>query len=277
MNTAFWLPLIVWLLRNFFAEVPVSLERAARIDGCSRLGTLFRVTIPAARPGIAAAAILILIGTWNEFLFAVILGNHNAVTITRLITAITNFPYRLERIAAAGPAGRRRARRRDPVPDPRPAVPPPDHHRPHRGPRQGLAPAPRLAATPIRCSSRLPAATRGCPLPGQPDVLGQAEATCAPGAIDEAGYQAVADEFVREILDEMAVVQLAIVGDGGVRARDRVLPWIRGLDGLAAGERRRRCPTASRRRGRVVDRRRSAGRAPLSVRDWTFADAATET
>ena len=44
VNVAFWLPLIVWLLRNFFAEVPISLERAARIDGCSRLGTLFRVT-----------------------------------------------------------------------------------------------------------------------------------------------------------------------------------------------------------------------------------------
>jgi multiple sugar transport system permease protein len=95
VNTAFWLPLIVWLLRNFFADVPISLERAARIDGCSRLGTLFRVTIPAARPGIAAAAILVLIGTWNEFLFAVILGDHNAVTITRLITSITSFPYRL--------------------------------------------------------------------------------------------------------------------------------------------------------------------------------------
>jgi multiple sugar transport system permease protein len=92
VNVAFWLPLIVWLLRNFFADVPISLERAARIDGCSRLGTLFRVTVPAARPGIAAAAILILIGTWNEFLFAVILGDHNAVTITRLITSITSFP-----------------------------------------------------------------------------------------------------------------------------------------------------------------------------------------
>jgi multiple sugar transport system permease protein len=95
VNTAFWLPLQTWLLRNFFAEVPVSLERAARIDGCSRLGTLFRVTVPAARPGIAAAAILMLIGTWNEFLFAVILGNHNAVTITRLVTVITAFPFRL--------------------------------------------------------------------------------------------------------------------------------------------------------------------------------------
>jgi ABC-type sugar transport system permease subunit len=95
VNTAFWLPLITWLLRNFFAEVPISLERAARIDGCSRLGTLFRVTVPAARPGIAAAAILMLIGTWNEFLFAVILGNHNAVTITRLVTVITAFPFKL--------------------------------------------------------------------------------------------------------------------------------------------------------------------------------------
>ncbi|MBM4408036.1 MAG: ABC transporter permease subunit [Chloroflexi bacterium] len=92
VNVAFWLPLIVWLMRNFFADVPVSLERAARIDGCSRLGTLFRVTIPAARPGMAAAAILMLIGTWNEFLFAVILGNQNAVTITRLITGIQNYP-----------------------------------------------------------------------------------------------------------------------------------------------------------------------------------------
>jgi multiple sugar transport system permease protein len=95
VNVAFWIPLITWLLRNFFADVPVTLERAARIDGCSRLGTLFRVTIPAARPGIAAALILILIGTWNEFLFAVILGDHNAVTITRLITAITSFPTSL--------------------------------------------------------------------------------------------------------------------------------------------------------------------------------------
>jgi len=92
VNLAFWLPLIVWLLRNFFAEVPISLEKAARIDGCSRLGTLFRVTVPAARPGIAAAAILVLIGTWNEFLFAVILGNTHAVTITRLIIGIQNYP-----------------------------------------------------------------------------------------------------------------------------------------------------------------------------------------
>jgi multiple sugar transport system permease protein len=88
VNVAFWVPLIVWLLRNYFEAVPRSIESAARIDGCSRIGTLFRVTFPAARAGIAAVAILILIGTWNEFLFAVILGDRNAVTVTRRITDI---------------------------------------------------------------------------------------------------------------------------------------------------------------------------------------------
>jgi len=92
VNTAFTVPLVVWLLYNFFEEVPRSLESAARIDGCSRLGALFRVTIPAASPGISATAILILIGTWNEFLFAVVLGDRNAVTVTRRIAFLQSLP-----------------------------------------------------------------------------------------------------------------------------------------------------------------------------------------
>ncbi len=138
VNVAFWLPLIVWLLRNFFADVPVALERAARIDGCSRLGTLFRVTIPAARPGIAAAAILILIGTWNEFLFAVILGQprrrHDHATHHRH----PELPRRAEPAAATQPARGGRDGRRDPVPRPCPAVPPPDHLRPIRRVCEGM-------------------------------------------------------------------------------------------------------------------------------------------
>jgi multiple sugar transport system permease protein len=74
-----------------FEDVPIAIEKAARIDGCTRLGTLFRVTIPTAVPGIAAAAILLLIGTWNEFLFAVILGDKYAVTITRRISFTESF------------------------------------------------------------------------------------------------------------------------------------------------------------------------------------------
>jgi ABC-type sugar transport system permease subunit len=85
VNVAYWLPLVIWLLRNVLEDVPRSLEFAARIDGCSRLGSLFRVLIPAAAPGFAAVAIILLIGTWNEFLFAVMLGDRNAVTVTRLI------------------------------------------------------------------------------------------------------------------------------------------------------------------------------------------------
>jgi ABC-type glycerol-3-phosphate transport system permease component len=84
-NVAFLLPLVVWLLKGVFEAVPRSLEASARIDGCSRVGTLFRVTIPAATAGIAATAILLLISTWNEFLFAVILGDQGAVTLTRRI------------------------------------------------------------------------------------------------------------------------------------------------------------------------------------------------
>jgi multiple sugar transport system permease protein len=93
VNVAFWVPLVVWLLRNFFADVSPSLERAARIDGCSRLGTLFRVTVPAASPGIAATSILLLIGTWNEFLFAVILGQRDTITITRRIVSAGSYGF----------------------------------------------------------------------------------------------------------------------------------------------------------------------------------------
>jgi multiple sugar transport system permease protein len=106
-NTAFLLPLVVWLLLNIFESVPRSLEASARIDGATRLGTLFRITIPSAAAGIAAVAILLLISTWNEFLFAVILGDTGAVTVTRRIGFINSPtsvsaepPYTLQ--AAAG-------------------------------------------------------------------------------------------------------------------------------------------------------------------------------
>lgn len=89
-NVAFSLPLAIWLLKNIFENVPDALERSARMDGCSRIGTLFRVTIPAASSGIVATGLLLLISVWNEFLFAVVLGNHGAVTVTRRIGYINS-------------------------------------------------------------------------------------------------------------------------------------------------------------------------------------------
>jgi multiple sugar transport system permease protein len=107
VNVAFLLPLVIWLLRNVFEGVPRALESAARIDGCSRIGALFRITVPAAAPGIAAVVILSLIAVWNEFTFAVILGNRNTVTVTRQIGFIdtTNGPLGIPPFSVLAAAG----------------------------------------------------------------------------------------------------------------------------------------------------------------------------
>jgi multiple sugar transport system permease protein len=67
------LPLGVWILTSFFRELPVDLERAARIDGCSHFQALFKIVIPLAVPGVFTAAILIFIYAWNEFFFALLI------------------------------------------------------------------------------------------------------------------------------------------------------------------------------------------------------------
>lgn len=68
---AFSLPLSIWLLTAFFRTIPPELEDAARIDGCSRLGSFWWVVLPLSRPGLAASAVYIYIGLWQEFLFAI--------------------------------------------------------------------------------------------------------------------------------------------------------------------------------------------------------------
>ena len=73
--STFLLPYVIWMLKNFFEQIPYALEAAARMDGCSRLGALFRVIIPVSAPGVVATAIFAFIGAWNEFLFGLILSN----------------------------------------------------------------------------------------------------------------------------------------------------------------------------------------------------------
>jgi ABC-type glycerol-3-phosphate transport system permease component len=60
-------------MRGFYQSIPVELEEAAMIDGCSRVGALFRVVLPAALPGLVATTIYGFINAWNELIFAVIL------------------------------------------------------------------------------------------------------------------------------------------------------------------------------------------------------------
>ncbi len=73
--TTFLLPTSLLMLKGFFDAVPPDLEDAARIDGSTRMGALFRVVLPLARSGIAATGVLIAVSAWNEFLFALMLTN----------------------------------------------------------------------------------------------------------------------------------------------------------------------------------------------------------
>ena len=72
-------PTAVWLLRAFFDSVPRELEEAALIDGCTRISAFYRIVLPLAKPGIAAAAIIVFVYVWNEFMIALNLTASDAV------------------------------------------------------------------------------------------------------------------------------------------------------------------------------------------------------
>jgi ABC-type glycerol-3-phosphate transport system permease component len=67
---AFTLPLTIWIMRGFLLSIPEELEHAARIDGATRLGALWRVILPLAAPGLATTAVLCFLEGWKEFLLA---------------------------------------------------------------------------------------------------------------------------------------------------------------------------------------------------------------
>lgn len=73
VNAAFNMAFSVWILSSFFAGIPREIEEAAELDGCSRVGTLRRVVIPLATPGIVTAIIFTFIAAWNEFVIALTL------------------------------------------------------------------------------------------------------------------------------------------------------------------------------------------------------------
>ena len=79
--TAMNLSLVVWILRGFFAEIPIEIEEAALVDGYSRLQIFWRVALPLVRPGIVSMAILSAIFSWNEFLYAMVLTQSRAATL----------------------------------------------------------------------------------------------------------------------------------------------------------------------------------------------------
>jgi len=73
------LPLSVWMLTSYFRAIPVELEEAAIIDGSSRLGVLFRITLPLSLPGLVAVIVYAFVTTWNEFIFALCFATDSSV------------------------------------------------------------------------------------------------------------------------------------------------------------------------------------------------------
>lgn len=89
-NTSFALPLVIWLLTGFIREIPLELEEAAALDGAGRLRVMHRVVLPLAAPGLASAALLCFLFSWNEFLFAY---TFTATEASRTVTvALALFP-----------------------------------------------------------------------------------------------------------------------------------------------------------------------------------------
>ena len=79
--STFALPLVVWIMRGFFEDLPAELEESAWIDGANRFGAFRLIVLPLARPGMVAASILCLQLAWNDFLFAAVLTNNATQTL----------------------------------------------------------------------------------------------------------------------------------------------------------------------------------------------------
>jgi ABC-type glycerol-3-phosphate transport system permease component len=85
----FTVPFASWLLMGYFRSVPVELEEAALVDGCSRLGTLVRIILPMSLPALAVVAFFAFTQAWNEFLYATVFVN--SVEVRTITTGLSLF------------------------------------------------------------------------------------------------------------------------------------------------------------------------------------------
>jgi multiple sugar transport system permease protein len=82
------LPIVVWLMHDFFSSIPIDLEESAQLDGASRFTVFAEIVLPLARAGLAATTLLVLILSWNEYLLALFLSTRNAQTMPILVAAM---------------------------------------------------------------------------------------------------------------------------------------------------------------------------------------------
>ena len=81
LNATFCLPLVVVIMRQAFIDLPIELEEAALVDGAGHFSIFLRICLPLAAPSLAAAVLIVIAFTWNEFLFALMVGTLNAKVI----------------------------------------------------------------------------------------------------------------------------------------------------------------------------------------------------
>lgn len=100
--SAFFTPFSIWILRGFFAAIPVELEEAARIDGCSPFQVFWYIVLPLAVPGIIATGIYVFLTAWDELMFAWVLCNADTMTIPVGIRLfVGNYQNRFDLMMAA--------------------------------------------------------------------------------------------------------------------------------------------------------------------------------
>ncbi len=96
------LPLIVWVMRGFFEDIPRELDEAAQIDGSAWWQTFLHVMLPLVRPGLVSAALLSFIFVWNAFTFPLVLSDSNTQTTTvSILRFISSTTVRYGQMAAA--------------------------------------------------------------------------------------------------------------------------------------------------------------------------------
>ncbi len=105
LYTVVGLPIVIWIMRDQFDSLPVELEQAALVDGHSVIGAFLRIAVPIAAPGMVAAFILVVIFSWNEYLFSAVLTSKSAYTLPLLIaTQVSSQGVKFWTMAAIGTA-----------------------------------------------------------------------------------------------------------------------------------------------------------------------------
>jgi multiple sugar transport system permease protein len=105
LYTVVGLPIVIWIMRDQFDSLPVELEQAAMVDGHSALGAFLKIAVPIAAPGMVAAFILVVIFSWNEYLFSAVLTSKSAYTLPLLIaTQVSSQGVKFWTMAAIGTA-----------------------------------------------------------------------------------------------------------------------------------------------------------------------------